>query len=426
MKDEQVKKPDIDEEESRFYGNFLLLAKHSRMIVYTTVAMTGLIGLILFCLPDKFTARAVLLPPQQNQTMSGQILDALGISNSPSNSSSSLGSMAATMLGMKSPADQYVGMLKGDTVFDRIIDRFQLRERYGKKYIEDARKKLGKRADLDASKEGLITIDVVDEDPKRAMMMANAFGEELDRLLQAIAHDDAKNQLVFLEKERTNSLTALSNAEEALRTFSEKTSVIQIDAQAKGMMDYIANLRATIDAKEVQIQVMQKQATPFNYDVVRMETEVKGLKDKLKAAETQAEACYGDVCIATGKIPALGLEWLRLYREAKYQETLYQLYCKIVELARLDAARNVTVSTVQFVDRAPLPEKNCNHRLLFTAGAFVVLLSLIIFVAFMKESWQRGAQSEKEAARRQEISTYTQLWRQDFERLRSWLKRKKT
>ena len=115
-----------------------------------------------------------------------------------------------------------------------------------------------------------------------AAEMANAFGEELDQLLQQISHQDAENQLAFLEKERAQTSVNLAKAEDALRNFSEKTNVIQIDAQTKGMLQYIASLRASIDAKEVEVKVLQQQATPANFDLIRLETEVRGLKDKLR------------------------------------------------------------------------------------------------------------------------------------------------
>ena len=56
----------------------------------------------------------------------------------------------------------------------------------GKTYIEDIRKTLSKRADITAGKDGLIIIEVLDEDPQQAADMANAFPAELDNLLQEL------------------------------------------------------------------------------------------------------------------------------------------------------------------------------------------------------------------------------------------------
>ena len=176
-----------------------------------------------------------------------------------------------------------------------------------------------------------------------------------------MAHQEASERLAFLEKERVQATNNLAKAEEALRTFSEKNSVLQIDAQTRGAIEYIAKLRGEIDAKEVQIQVLRQQATPFNYDVVRLETESKGLKEKLRTAETQYGDCVSNVCLPSSKAPAIGLEYLRLFREAKFQESLYLLYVKLVETARMDMARNFAV--IQVLDPGIPPQKKSNKRL---------------------------------------------------------------
>lgn len=422
--DERLTKPSPRDDEVHLLDYLIVLAKHSQMIIFTSVAVTFLTYLILSVSPNKYTASARLLPPQQNMTLSAKLLDSLGGSALPSSDSSGLGGMAASMLGLKSPGELYVGMLTSHSIFDRIIERFNLRELYEVDYIEDAREELGKNAAITADKDGLITIEVTDEDPQRAAAMANAFVEELDKLLQQMASKEAMGRLAFLEKEMAQASHNLTKAEETLRTFSEQRSVIQIDAQTKGMLEYIANLRAAIDAKEVELQVLRQQATPFNYQVINLETELKSLKEKLRAAETQADqTCIGEVCIATSKVPALGLEYIRLYREVKFQEGLYQLYKRMVEIARVDMVRDVAV--IQTVAKAIPPEKNSNKRLLPTLLAGIATGFMMLFVAFVCEYWHNTACSEEEAPRLAQLSNYTQQWWQDAQKLFSWLRKPK-
>ncbi len=428
--DEPVTKTAVNDDEVNLLDYLLVIAKHSRLIIFTSMTMTILIFLILYISPNQYTATARLMPPQQNMTLSAQILDSLSVGSSPGGGGGTggMGGIASSLLGLKSPGDMYIGILKGDTIADRMIQRFDLRN--GKSVsssknakIEDLRKKLANISNIESGKDGLINIEVTFEDPKIASEMANAFGEELDKLLLEMSHKDAENQLAFLEKERTKTSVNLGKAEVALRTFSEKTNVIQIDAQTKGMIEYVANLRAMIDSKEVQVKVLEQQATASNFDLVRMETEVKGLKDKLQAAETQMDQkCIGDVCISTNKVPALGLEYLRLYREAKYQEVIYQMYSKLVELARLDAARNV--ATVQFVDRATLPEKRSKpKRLLISMVIGSVTFFLMILLAFMLEFWQRAFTQEDQVRQLEELRFYLRPWRELLMGFLSKLKR---
>jgi tyrosine-protein kinase Etk/Wzc len=394
----------------------IILAKHSRMIIYVSAAVTLLTYLVLFILPNKYTAVARLLPPQQNTTLSAQILSNLGSGVTPGSGLGG-GGMAAGLLGLKSPADLYVAMLGCDSLFDRIIVRFNLMKVYKEKYSDDARKMLRKRSNITATgKNSIISIEVTDTDATRAAEMANAFIEELDKLLQGFAQQEARQRLAFLEKERVLAIHNLTKAEETLRTFSEKNSVLQIDAQTRGAIEYIARLRGEIDAKEVQIQVLRQQATPFNYDVVRLETESQGLKEKLRTAEAQCGDRLSDVCIPSSKAPGIGLEYLRLFREAKFQESLYLLYVKLVETARMDMARNFDV--IQVLDPGIPPQKRSNQRLLPAILAGTITFFMMIFVAFGREYMQNVNNREDDVRRLSQLTDYLRPWKDMLNRIK--------
>lgn len=367
-----------------FFDYLIILVKNSRKIIFVSAAVTVLTYLVLLILPNKYTATARLLPPQQNLTLSGQILESLGgggVSQKPGGAG---GGMAASLLGLKTPGDLYVGMMTGDTVYDRIIKRFDLMEVYKAKYIEDARKRLAKSAVITyGKKDSIISIKVTDKSAKKAAEIANAFCEELGKLLQDLSIQEARVRLAFLEKDRLLASQNLFKAEEAVRRFSEQNSVLQIDTQTRGALEYIARLRAEIDSKEVSIQVLRQQATPFNYDMVRLETEINGLKDKLRTAECQYDSSLTDVCLPTNKTPALALDYIRLYREAKFQESLYQLYIKLVEIARMDMARDITI--IQVIDTAKPPQKRSNKRILPSILMGVMTFFFMIAIILGKE-----------------------------------------
>jgi tyrosine-protein kinase Etk/Wzc len=417
-------KPTLDEEiylegDKRPLDYLIFLAKYSRSILWVSAAATILTYLILFILPNKYTAQACIMPPQENISMASTVLSNIGIVNSPTNTGQ-LGGLKS-LIAMRTPSDIFAAMMESDGIYDRIIRRFNLSEVFKENILENLRKKLKKIAKIKASREGLIYIEVTDENPKQAAELANGFPEELDNLMVNISQTEAKNYVIFLEQERSKASINLTKAEEALRGFSEKSSVLQIDAQTKGMIEYIANLRANIDAKEVQMLILQKQATQRNYDTVRLETEIKGLKEKLRAAESQAE-CVGDVCIATSKVPALGLKYLRLYREAKYRETVYELYKKLLELAYIDAARNV--GTIQYVHRATVPEKRSNKRASPSIIVGFVTFFLMIGISSVREYSEKVKANEEEAQQWAILQGYLQPYQQFLAKTKNFFKRK--
>ncbi|MEY4415442.1 MAG: hypothetical protein RIQ53_2735, partial [Pseudomonadota bacterium] len=134
------------------------LGTHKRLIGVLAL-VGGLIGLgVGFLVPPTFTARTLIMPPQQNQTSAASALGALG----------GLAGLAGGLGGMRSPAEQYISLMGSATVTDKMIDRFKLMAVYDNEYRSDTRKKLATMVLFTTGKkDSLITIEVDDKDPKR-------------------------------------------------------------------------------------------------------------------------------------------------------------------------------------------------------------------------------------------------------------------
>lgn len=401
----------------------LIPAKHCRMIIYPTVVVTVLVYVFLFLGGNEYTALCRALPPQQNLTLSASLMEFMGGDVNYSQSSGGGAGAAARLLGLASPDDIYVTMLKSDTVLNWIIERYNLEKVYGVDNREDARNILISNTKVTLGRDRIIKIEATNKDPKLAATLANAFVEELNHLMQQLSAQEARDRLSFLEKEMTKININLSTAETALRKFGENKNIIQIDAQTKGTLDYIARLRAEIDAKEVQIKVMRQQATPNNFDLIRLETELAGLKDKLKGAEVQWDpTCTDSICVPSSKVPALGLEYLKLVRQAKFQENLFQIFTKMIEIARIDTVKNLT--TVQILDKAAPPLRKSNKRLLPALLAGTATFFIMIFVAFGREYVDRLSEREDEARRLSLLVSYLKpdfrWWRRFSKSNRDW------
>jgi capsular polysaccharide biosynthesis protein len=76
---------------------------------------------------------------------------------------------------LKSPADLYVGILQSRTIADKIIAKFGLMSVYKTKRMQDTREALKRSSQLEAARDGLIEITVVDGDPNRASEIANTY-----------------------------------------------------------------------------------------------------------------------------------------------------------------------------------------------------------------------------------------------------------
>jgi tyrosine-protein kinase Etk/Wzc len=330
----------------------ILLAKHKKVVLGFPFMAAIIAAGVTFLLPNTYTGRAVLMPPQQQQSTAAMMIGQLG----------SLAGIAGNTLGIKNPNDLYVGILKSRTVADSIIERFNLRTIYDADTLGEARKSLGKNAGMTSGKDGLIVIEVDDKDPERAANLANAYVEELEKLTSKLAVTEAGQRRLFFQKQLSQAKEDLAKAEIGLKESQEKTGLVQLDQQGRAMIEAVATLRAQIVAREVEISGMRAYATDNNPDFLKIQQEIYGLKSELKKLE-RGGGVVDDLLIPTGRIPALGLEYLRKFRDVKYAETIFELMAKQYELAKLDEARDAAL--IQTVDRAVAPdEKSAPKRLL--------------------------------------------------------------
>ena len=381
-----------------FLEILLVLAREKKLILQVTMGATILAAIMVFIIPKSYTATATILPPQQNQS----VLSAM------------MGQLAGTQsldlrdLGLKNPSDVFVAMLKSRTVEDALVNRFDLRKVYGVKSYQDARKKLEKRSEIDPEKEGLISIAVTDRDPRRAADIANAWVEELRALNQNLALTEAAQRRAFFEQKLVAERNALSQAELALKQIEQQTGIIQPDAQTRALIGEVAEVRAQIAAKEVQLQSMGSYATPNNPDVKRVETELAKLRAQFASlSRTQATAApsEGNLQVPTGRVAGAGLEYLQAARELKYHESLYDFLSRQLEAARIDEAKNAVV--VQVVDKAVEPEKKSSPRRLLIIAVTALLSFLVVALGtLVREGLQRRRQDPAEAARLDQLDKY--------------------
>jgi uncharacterized protein involved in exopolysaccharide biosynthesis len=409
IKPEVVAVPYVDDEVSPI-DLLILLAKHKRTILYIVLSCSIVAAGISLLIPNKYTAKTRIMPPQQSQSsLSLQMLSQV---------SSVLGLMGKDM-GMKNPSELYVAMLKSRTVGDALNQRFDLKRIYRQERTSDTLEQLGAETKVTTGKDGTIGLEFTDRDPRRAAEIANAYMEELSKLTSRLAVTEASQRRLFFEMQLQKAREDLSEAEVAFRRAQEKTGLIEPESQARAIIESVALIRAQIAAKEVQISAMRSFATPDNPDLRRAEQELAGLQVQRQKLEKQNNAMPGDIQIPTTKIPEVGLEYLRKFRDLKFNETLYELITKQYELAKMDEAKDAAI--IQVLDKAVPPDKKSGPKrtiiVIVTALAAAVLACLWVM---MREFLQRLKTNPEQASKLELLKWHVfgsglpfGLWRSD-------------
>lgn len=370
-----------EEQEITLFELLIIVLERRRTVLLVTAACAVLSVAISLLLPNWYTATVLLLPPQQNSSVGSAIASQLG-------NLAPVAALAGGGLGLKSANDMYVAMLKSQTVEDGMVHDYHLQAEYRAKLVSDARKAFEKHASVDGTgKDGLIHISVEDKDPKRAAQLANGYVEHFQSLTQNMAITEASQRRLFFEKQLEKAKDNLADSEVALQQTEQTTGLIQMDSQAKALIESAATLRAQITAKEVQIQAMQTYATGQNSQLVEAQQELESMRAqlaKLGGSEESANA----LIVPKGKLTQAGLDYVRKLRDVKYYETIFDILARQFEVAKLDEAREGAL--VQVVDPASPPDRKSWPKrtmivLVSTAGG----LLLGILVALAQAAWVR-------------------------------------
>ena len=347
-----------DDDEISLLDLLQVVADNLRLLVLGPL-VAGLLALAYsFTITPTFTATTKFMPPQQQQSGAAAMLAGLG----------ALGGLAGAA-GIKSPADQYVAFLKSRSLQDALVDRFKLLERYETKFREDARTVLGESVQIAIGKDGLITIDASDKDPAFAAQMATAHVEELDRLLNRLAVTEAQQRRLFFEKQLAIAKDNLVKSEQALAATGVSSSVLKSTGAAVAA---VAQLKAQIVGQEIKLASMRGYLTESAPDFKQAQTELAALRAQFARAEKAEPATTG---ASSGDS-----DYIAKFRNFKYHETLFELFTKQYEMARLDESREGAV--IQVLDAAQPPERKAKPQKAQIAKqtTLAVGFALLIFV----------------------------------------------
>lgn len=373
--------PEIQDDEISLLDLLQTIVDNLRLLIIGPL-LVGLAALgISFAITPTFTARVTFLPPQQQQGMVASMFASLG----------ALGGLAGAATGLKNPADQYVSFLKSNSVENALIDRFKLMDRYEAEFKQDARKRLEGNVKIASGKDGIITVDVDDHEPQFAAEMANAHVEELTQLMSRLAVTEAQQRRQFFELQLEQAKIKLTQAELALRATGVSSSVLK--SNPTSAVAAVAELQAQITVQEVKIGAMRGYLAETAPDFKQALTELANLRAQLAKQSQQSQAD-----------PAGQGDYVAAFREFKYQETLFELFAKQFEMAKLDEVREG--ATIQVIDIATAPEHKSKPKkaLIAVLATLATGFALLLFV-FVRQALRNASQDSESAQKLQALKT---------------------
>src|SRR5580658_2164366 len=363
-------------------GHLGLFWGERRTISRATLLGLALGTLLAFMLPKQYQSTVQLMPPD-TQSSSTTMLAALS-----AKAGSGIGALAGDLLGGNSTGALFLGILRSRTLEDRLVQRFQLKRVYGDKLEEDARTRLSNNTGISEDhKSGIISLSVVDHDPARAAAIAQAYGEELERLVSELSTSAAHRERVFLEDRLKVVKGELDQASGDFSRFASQNAAINIPEQAKAMVAAEAVLEGQLIAAESELKGLEQIYTPNNVRVRSVEARVSELRrqtEKLNgdsdpagpSTSTAGRSAYPTI----RELPLLGVPYADLLRRTKIEEAVYETLTQQYELAKVQEAKETP--SVKVLDAASLPERKVfpPRLLIMVWGAMLGLAASALWI----------------------------------------------
>jgi tyrosine-protein kinase Etk/Wzc len=373
---------------------FLLktLIQWRKFIIASALLAALVMAGISLVLPMWYTASTSMFPPETGGGM-GLYSDLLQGMQIPLLSPGGMGAQPETI---------YIDILKSRSIGLRLIEEFDFQNLYQTGTMAETLRELHSRASFQLMVNGMIVINFEDRDPERAAAVANRFAELLDEFNKNSKITRASKTREFIEKQLEVRSEFLEDAEEALRDFQEQNQTIEINEQVKSALEIVSSLTGEAIALEVEMEILGQYASKSSDEFINKKSRYDEISSQLRKFKQESARDEDDMIRSFfptfDRVPQVTLDYLRLLRQVKIEETVYELLIKEYEKSKIEETRDTP--TVQILDRANVPELRSRPKRKFLvivgglAGLGWSALLSVLVTLWRKEDKQRDTFKE--------------------------------
>lgn len=375
-------------------ARFLRICWLKRKMMFTILAIGISISLADALHQDNVYTSTTTFMPTGDTSGYSNLMNIMG-------ASSSAASLGSQMLGLETPGELYVAVLRSRNVLDSLVARFNLAQFYGARLKEDARRSLAGDTDVELDrKSGVITVSVTMTDRQLAANIAEGYVTELSRVLTEDSNSSARRERIFLEGRVKDVKQQLDDTSKALSQFSAKSGTIDPSAQARSVVDAGLRLQEELMVGRSQLAGLRETYSEDNPRVRALEARNGELQRELDAmgglhqqpGTKHAADTHGYP--SANELPALGLTYYDLQRKVQVQEALWEALTRQYESAKVEEAAQTPSARVLDVANVPERKSGPSRRNIVMIGALLSLLVGCISVA-LQTVWQ-GMDTQEE------------------------------
>jgi uncharacterized protein involved in exopolysaccharide biosynthesis len=346
-------------------------------------------GLYAFLTP-KWYASAVTVVPAKAQGGGGGLASLLGGG----------GGLASGLLEGSLGGDdvaRIAAVLHSVAVTDAVIEKFDLRKRYGMEYQETTRDELWRHCSIKSlPKPNLVELSCEDKDPRFVQQILAYFAEYGNQVFRRVSVSSASEEVRFLEK-RAGELREQADAVAArMRAFQEEHKIVDLETQAQAVVSMFAELNQRRITKQLDLDYALTFSSSDEPTTRQLQSQLSVMGRKLRDMEAPSSGAQGpsarppsapgrDMFPPALEVPRLRAEFEKLYRDRKVAEATLIFALERLEGAKANEARDV--STFLVLDPPTVPTKKSRPA---RAKILVFGMLLGVMIGFGYEAWRAG------------------------------------
>ena len=363
-----------------------LRAPEAQRIAKTTCA--GLLLAIVYVVvaPNWYQSTLTVVPatPSKGVSLGAQL-------------AGSLGADLPIDLGNNADVERIAAVFESTSVTDAVINKFDLRDRYDRKYIEHARRELWSHCSPRIDRKArLVALTCEDKDPKFVKTMLEFFGDYGNKVFQRVSTTSASEEVRFLEQRVTEMRREADDSARRLRDFEEHYKVVDLESQSKAVVSAMASLRSQEISKELQLSYLNSFSARDESTAVQLRQQLSVMNAKFRALEEPAVKELSEAGARSGNaneqkvannifppalaVPGLRFELEQLLRDRKIREADLLLLMQRLEMAKVNEARDT--SAFQILDTPTLPtyKSRPKRSVALLTGTILGLLAGVFWV----------------------------------------------
>jgi tyrosine-protein kinase Etk/Wzc len=375
----------------------IALAKHKMFIIKMVFTITLIALIISLVWPQSYKSTTTFIPSTPQRGLPAGIAGMLG------------GSLSLPMDFPRVNTEVYLNILRSRELREAVITEFNFDEIYRTDLMEELLLKLNDDIDISENREGgfgfnpifSIELSFTSREPELSRDVVQFMLDRLNRKVQEINLENASEHLHLLEERYQQNLADLEKAEVALQSFQEEYGILEVEEQAKQLVQKLGQLKASSIEAEMRMAVLSQTVGPENVELINLrrmkeeyDRQYRNLLQQSDGESVRAEAFHPLL-----DMPELGIQYFRLFREVQIQAKIMESIYPQLESQRMIVRANQR--GIQVIDPPVVPTyKDGPKRAFIVLGGMFFSIFLALTIVFFREMLEQGRAANSESYRK--------------------------